>query len=157
MHATNKNSKTFLYAFNGSVLVTFFVIYNIAISRGGMSNEVFMLALKEIPLEFAIAFPLQLLLGYKMSKKLAFRVVNPQKDKPVFVILAITCATICIMCPSMSFAATVIHNGFNSEFAANWIQKTAYNFPFAFFIQIFFIGPTVRSIFRNTIGRNNYA
>ncbi|MBP8082462.1 MAG: DUF2798 domain-containing protein [Spirochaetes bacterium] len=152
-----KFQKLFFMLLTVMLSVTSFVIYNIAISRGGMSNEVFILALKQIPIEFSVAFPMQLLLEYRLSKKLAFRAVNPQKDKPITIILAITCGTICIMCPSMSFAATIIHDGINSEFAANFLQKMVYNFPFAFFTQIFIIGPTVRMIFRNTLGRKSAA
>jgi hypothetical protein len=58
------------------------------------------------------------------------------------------------MCPSMSFAATVLYDGFTPEFLSNWLRKIVYNFPFAFFSQIFLIGPVVRLIFRGVFRGN---
>lgn len=146
--------KLFFMSLTVLLSVTAFTTYNVAIHMGAMTNSVFPVALKEIPLEFIIALLLESLVAYRMSEKLAFRFVDPRHDKPVFVILAITSMTVCIMCPSMSFVATIIYNGINSEFLANWFQKIIFNFPFAFFIEIFFIGPLVRMLFR-TVFRNN--
>jgi hypothetical protein len=56
--------------------VTAFVVYNVAISMGSMSNRVFFVAMNEIPLEFAIAFLLESLLSFRLSEKLAFKVVK---------------------------------------------------------------------------------
>lgn len=52
------------------------------------------------------------------------------------------------MCPMMSFVATVLYNGINAEFFANWMQKLVFNFPFAFFVELFFVQPIVRTVFR---------
>jgi len=142
-----KFQKLFFMFLTVLISVNAFVIYNIAISMGSMSNRVFIIARKEIAVEFVIAFLLEVLFAARLAEKLAFRVVNPKEDKPIFIILAITCMTILIMCPAMSFAATIIYNGVNAEFISHWLQKIAYNFPFAFFSQIFFIGPFVRLIF----------
>jgi hypothetical protein len=140
--------KFFFMALTVLASVTSFTIYNIAISRGGMTNGVFILAMKEIPVEFVIAFLLEAIFVFKLAQKLAFRYVDPKKDRRIVVILAITAMTICLMCPAMSLVATILYNGFNSDFLANWLQKIAYNFPFAFFTQIFIIGPFVRSVFK---------
>ena len=51
------------------------------------------------------------------------------------------------MCPMMSFAATVLYDGFSAEFVAQWLQKIVLNFPFAFFSQMFFVQPLVRFLF----------
>ncbi len=125
-----------------------FVVYNGAIAMGSLSNQVFAGIYREVPLEFGIAFALMALGVGRASKHLAFRLVDPKLDRPVVVMLAITCMTVLIMCPAMSLAATVLHHGFTREFLAHWLQKVAFNFPFAFFTQIFWIGPLVRWIFR---------
>jgi hypothetical protein len=51
------------------------------------------------------------------------------------------------MCPMMSFVATILYNGFTVEFVAQWMQKIVFNLPFAFFTQLLFIQPFVRSLF----------
>ena len=52
------------------------------------------------------------------------------------------------MCPMMSFVAIVlIKRAFGTQIISVWIQTTIINFPMAFFWQIFFAGPLVRTIF----------
>ena len=57
------------------------------------------------------------------------------------------------MCPAMSFLAAIIYYpyymGFNVfTFFANWIELVCVNFPFAFFSQLFFIQPLIRTVFK---------
>jgi len=140
--------KIFFMSLTVLLSVTAFTIYNVALSMGSMSNRVFLIAIREVPLTFMIAFLLEALFFFRIAEKLAFRFVDPGRDRPLVIIIAITSMTICLMCPAMSFAATLIYDGFSSELIANWLQKIAFNFPFAFFIQIFVIGPFVRLVFR---------
>jgi hypothetical protein len=135
------------------ISVLSFTTYNVAIHAGKMSNAVFLLALREVPVEFAIAFLLEALVAGRTAEKLAFRIVDPASDRPIVVVLAITAMTICIMCPAMSLAATILYDGLDAEFLAHWLEKVRYNFPFAFFTQIFFIGPFVRFAFRGLFRR----
>lgn len=132
-----------------SVLFTVpvFVCYNLAFEMGGMSNQVFVASLKLIPIEFAFAFALETLFVGRLANFLAFRAVNPAENKPFIVMTAIICSTVCLMCPMMSFIATILYNGINAEFVAAWLQKVVRNFPLAFFSQLFFIQPLVRVLF----------
>ena len=72
---------------------------------------------------------------------------------PVLFETAIICATVAIMCPMMSFIAAWLYYPYDTGFhiltlLANWIKLVCYNFPFAYFSQLFFIQPTVRTIFK---------
>ena len=129
------------------VMVYAMICYNIALNIGGMSNHVFLDAFHELVIMGPIAFILDFFLYGSLSKKLAFRIVNPAEDKPIMIILAISSITVCLMCPSMSLAATLLFKNAGTEFIAVWLQTTALNFPMAFFWQIFFAGPLVRKIF----------
>lgn len=133
-----------------SVIITvhLFVFYNLAIEMGGMSNQVFIASRKVIAIEFAFAFLLQIFIAGPISLKLAFSIVNPREDKAYIITTAIICSTICLMCPMMSFVATILYNGITIEFFAQWMQKIVFNFPFAFFSQLFFIQPIVRFLFK---------
>ena len=62
-------------------------------------------------------------------------------------ILAISVASIAFMCPLMSLAATILFKNAGSEFVAVWLETTVFNFPMAFFWQLFAAGPLVRTIF----------
>ncbi|WP_310605400.1 DUF2798 domain-containing protein [Anaerosporobacter sp.] len=129
------------------VMVYAMVVYNISIDKGGVTNEVFVLALGELLLMGIVGFVLEMLIAGPLAKKLAFRIVSPREDKMIFVILAISSMTVCLMCPLMSFVATALFKGFQEQFVANWIQTTVMNFPMALCWQIFFAGPLVRLIF----------
>ena len=129
------------------ITVHLFVFYNLSIEMGGMSNQVFIASRKVILIEFVFAFLLEIFLVGPLSEKMAFRVVNPREEKPYIVMTAIICSTVGLMCPMMSFIATILYNGFTSEFLAQWMQKIVFNFPFAFFTQLFFIQPLVRFLF----------
>jgi Protein of unknown function (DUF2798). len=132
-----------------SVIITvhLFVFYNLAIEMGGMSNQVFIASRKVVAIEFVFAFLLQIFVAGPLSLKMAFSVVNPREDKAYVVTTAIICATVSLMCPIMSFVATILYNGITVEFLAQWMQKIVFNFPFAFFSQLFFIQPLVRFLF----------
>ena len=104
-------------------------------------------------IEFMLAYTLELTVGSPMSFKLASKVFDPRKTHPVLFETAIICATVGIMCPAMSFIAAFLYypyyEGFNAlTLLANWIKLVCYNFPFAFFSQLFFIQPAVRTMFK---------
>lgn len=123
------------------------ICYNISLNIGGMANHVFLDAFHELVIMGPVAFILDFFLYGSLSKKLAFRIVNPAEDKPIMIILAISSITVCLMCPSMSLAATLLFKNAGTEFIAVWLQTTALNFPMAFFWQIFYAGPFVRFVF----------
>lgn len=129
------------------VMVYAMICYNISLNIGGMANHVFLDAFHELVIMEPVAFILDFFLYGSLSKKLAFRIVNPAEDKPIMIILAISSITVCLMCPSMSLVATLLFKNPGKEVIAIWLQTTALNFPMAFFWQIFFAGPLVRKIF----------
>lgn len=103
--------------------------------------------------EFCLAYALECVMGSPFSFKLACRVFDPETTHPVLFETAIICATVGLMCPAMSFLAAIIYYpyyiGFNVfTFLANWIKLVCYNFPFAFFSQLFFIQPLIRTVFK---------
>lgn len=135
------------------VMVYAMICYNIALNMGGMSNIVFLNAFHELVIMGPIAFILDFFLYGSLSKKLAFRIVTPGVDKPIMIILAISSITVCLMCPTMSFWATLIFQNPGIEFIPSWLQTVACNFPMALCWQVFFCGPLVRAIFRTLFQR----
>lgn len=104
-------------------------------------------------LEFILAYSLEMLMGSPCSFKLACKVFNPKQTHPVLFETAIICATVGLMCPAMSFIAAFLYypyyEGFNIlTLLANWIKLVCFNFPFAFFTQLFFIQPLIRTLFK---------
>ena len=92
-------------------------------------------------------------MGSPCSFKLACRVFAPRTTHPVLFETAIICTTVGLMCPSMSFLAALLYYPYYAGFRvvtllANWLKLVCFNFPFAFFSQLFFIQPLVRTLFK---------
>jgi len=104
-------------------------------------------------IEFVLAYLLENILGSPLSFKLACKNFNPRETHPVLFETAIICATVGIMCPTMSFIAAFLYYNYQAGFnmwtlLAEWLKLMCYNFPFAFFTQLFFIQPIVRTVFK---------
>ena len=111
--------------------------------------------------EFCLAFLLENVMGSPASFKLACRIFDPRETHPMMFETTIICATVGLMCPAMSLIATALYYpyyaGFHIlTFFANWLKLVCFNFPFAFFTQLFFIQPAVRVIFK-TLFRKDIA
>lgn len=105
-------------------------------------------------IEFALAFTLENLVGSPLSFKLACKNFEPKSTHPVIFESAIISATVAIMCPAMSFIAAFLYYNYQGGFdiftlLADWLKLICFNFPFAFFTQLFFIQPLVRKIFKS--------
>lgn len=90
------------------VMVYAMICYNIAVETGGMTNLVFLHAFRELLIMGPIAFLLDFFLVGGLAKKAAFRIVNPEKDNPFHLVLAISAVSVLLMCPLMSLAATLL-------------------------------------------------
>lgn len=131
------------------VMVYAMICYNIAIGMGEMNNSIFLIAFGELPIMGVIAFLLEFLFVGRVTKNIAFKVINPKQTQPIFITLIISSLIVCFMCPLMSFFATVLFNFSGMEnLISTWLQITVRNFPMALCWQIFYAGPFVRFIFR---------
>lgn len=106
-----------------------------------------------ILVEFVLAYVLEVVMGSPCSFKLACRVFDPKTTHPVLFETAIICATVGLMCPTMSLIAAFLYYPYFQGFdiftlLANWLKLICFNFPFAFFTQLFFIQPFVRTLFK---------
>lgn len=146
-----------LYVINGNVLMQVSGqsgVLDAINSMGGvyMAGK-YMPIWSVVLVEFAFAFLLEVFMGSPCSFRLASRVFNPQKDHPMLFESAIICATVGLMCPAMSFIAAFLYYPYYAGFdiltlLANWLKLVCFNFPFAFFTQLFFIQPLIRTLFR---------
>lgn len=112
--------------------------------------------------EFCLAYLLEIVMGSPCSFKLACKCFNPRETHPVIFETAIICTTVGLMCPAMSFIAAVLYYPYSAmdfnifTLLANWLKLVCFNFPFAFFTQLFFIQPLVHTVFK-TVFRKDIA
>lgn len=145
-----------LYVVNGNTLMQTTgensVIHAIN-SQGGVYMFGTMLPIwAVIVIEFFFAYTLECIIGSPLSFKMACSMFDPRKNHPMIFETVIICCTVTIMCPAMSFLAAFFYYPYYEGFhlltlLANWLKLVCFNFPFAFFTQIFFIQPIVRFIF----------
>lgn len=105
-----------------------------------------------IVIEFCCAYVLECVLGSPFSFKTACKMFDPRRNHPMIFETVIISCTVLIMCPVMSFLAAWMYYPYYAGFniftlLANWLKLVCFNFPFAFFSQIFFIQPFVRWAF----------
>ena len=108
--------------------------------------------------ELVLAFTLEMVMGSPCSFRLAAKVFDPRTTHPVLFETAIISATVALMCPAMSFLAAWMYYPYYAGFSiltllANWLKLVCFNFPFAFFTQLFFIQPLIRKLFRTVFRR----
>ncbi|MCR5544963.1 MAG: DUF2798 domain-containing protein [Lachnospiraceae bacterium] len=135
------------------VMVYAMVVYNIAGDKGGLTLEVFRLALFELPIMCPIGFILEFFLVGKIAQGVVFKHMT-FADKPIEITFFISGVTVAIMCPIMSFCATCLFKGIDANLFTKWISLTAHNLPMAFFWQFMYAGPFVRFIFGKIFREN---
>ena len=151
-----------IYAFI-TVLITVpcFVFYCLSIENHGILNVDPKFALKLIPIEFILAYLSEIFLIGPKVPKILFKKLDPKKTDQIIIETGYICTTVCLMCPWMSFLATILYKGimpttFNDQtftiqnfllyFISNFLQTFTQNFPFALLSQLFFIQPLARQI-----------
>ena len=146
-----------LYVINGNTLMNITgetSVISAINTQGGV-----MMCGKMVPIwavvliEFCLAYLIEIFVGSPASFKLACKVFDMRSTNPIIFETAIICATVGIMCPVMSFIAAWLYYPYYMGFSiftllANWLKLVCFNFPFAFFSQLFFIQPFVRKTFK---------
>lgn len=130
------------------VMVYAMICYNIALNIGGLDGSVFLSAFHELVIMAPVAFILDFFFVGNIAKKTAFRIVDPSRENPFHLVLAISAVSVMWMCPLMSLIATILFKDAEINFIPVWLQTVALNFPMAFFWQMCYAGPFVRFIFK---------
>lgn len=146
-----------LYVINGNTLISLNnasgVLDAIRTQGGVYMFGQYMPIWSVVLVEFCFAYVLEILMGSPCSFRLASRVFDPATSHPMHFETAIICATVGLMCPAMSLIAAFLYYPYYAGFhivtlLANWLKLVCFNFPFAFFTQLFFIQPLVRTVFK---------
>ena len=130
-------------------MVYVMTVYNISMETGGLTNSVFKESILNMWIPYCFAFIIEKFLIADVAKRLVFRILSPEKDNPIFMIIATSAFMVSFMAPIMSLFMTMLHNGITNNLISIWLTTVFKNFPMALCSQIFFIGPLVRFIFRN--------
>ena len=138
----------FIFAIIMVVIMVYCMTFYNMVLVFGLSYSTFLNAFLGMWAEVIAAFLAQKFIAGPIAKKLTFRFFRPGVDKPIFMTLAMAGFTVCIMAPLMTLFVSILHNGLVKDLPLLWLPKLVQNFPFALCIQVFYVGPLVRLIFR---------
>lgn len=137
-------------------------VYNVAIKMGyttmpgtfsNMTNKVFLSALLEASYMWIFVFIFSNLWGNRIGAELSSKLINTDIDNPFFCLLVRSGCTVLIMCPTISFVASILFNlvlgsANPVNLPAIWVGTIIKNFPMALLWNIFAAGPCSRFLFR---------
>lgn len=129
------------------IMVYGMTLYNLVLATGSFTNGTFLLALKEMWLEYVIIALCAYFISSPAAKKLAFRVVRPG-DRPIAIILTIQVFTVVCQVALASILAVWHGWGFTVHFAPNYLLSYCRNFLMALPLQLLVAGPVARGLFR---------
>lgn len=102
---------------------------------------------KNMWIEYIIIELLAYFVSSHLAKMCAFRVVQPG-DRPIFIIFAIQTFTVIWQVAFASVISVFHGHGFTANFIPDYLTTYCKNFILAFPLQLIFVGPLARFIFR---------
>lgn len=136
-----------------TMMMVFFMVYSmtcytIAIKQGGAFHQVFILALQEMWLEYAVVFLLIYFVISTAAQKAALKITGGGTKNAKLTVFMIQSCTVCGIVPAITLFATLAHGGVSDTWFAQWVQTALLCFPAAYCIQICLAGPLVRTMFQ---------
>ena len=122
--------------------------YNQGLMDGGLSWAAMGRSVQEMKFMMPICFVMSFFIADPIASRISMRNMGENSDRVLRIVFR-AAVTVSMMCPIMSFWATLIFQkpGF-ADFIPAWLTTVAKNLPMAFFWQILFCGPLVRFLFR---------
>ncbi|MCI2049377.1 MAG: hypothetical protein LKJ76_06600 [Lachnospiraceae bacterium] len=136
-------------------------VYNTAIKMNfqsvaggfsGMDYSVFTGALSEATYMGLIVFLVSSLFGNRLGARIGAKHADPSRDNPYYCRLMRQAGTVAVMCPSMSFAATILFSVIKGGAALSavpviWVGTLMKNFPMAVLWNMFAAAPFTHFLF----------
>jgi hypothetical protein len=142
----------FFTAITAWMMVYLMTLYNTVCATNNFTNHTFLIALKEMWIEFIFILLFAYFVSGHIAKYFAFRIVKPG-DRPVFIILAIQIFTVVFQVAFASIIGVLHGFGFSSNFIPDYLVTYCKNFIMALPLQLFIVGPLARLIFRSVFLR----
>ena len=142
-----KPQSLFFTAITAWMMVYIMTVYNTAMAMGSFTNSTFLIALKDMWLEFVIIFLCAYFISSPIAKHFAFKVVKPG-DRPIAIILSIQVFTVVCQVALASILGVWHGYGFTANFIPDYLTCYCKNFIMALPVQLLLVGPLARKIFR---------
>ena len=141
--------KTKLESVVFSAMMVFCMVFSMtcytgALRAGGVTYGLFAQSIREMWIEFAFVFLLVFFGVSRIAPRIALKLLHPRELPQILFTL-------------VTLFASLLHGGVNPGFFPRWIQLAGQCFPAALILQVFYIGPLVRWLFRLLFRRNEKA
>lgn len=143
-----RNESIFFTAITAWMMVYAMTLYNTVLAMGSFTNAVFLIALKGMWTEYIIIALLAYFVSSHLAKMCAFRVVQPG-DRPIFIIFFMQIFTVIWQVAFASVLGVYHGYGFTGNFLPDYLTTYCKNFIMALPLQLIFVGPLARLIFRS--------
>lgn len=134
------------------LMVYCMTLYNDSLANG-FTYACFSRAVAKMWPEVIAAFIIVRLVANPLVSRLMHDIIDVRTAKITSIAIVRAGCTAFFMCPCMTLFVTIFHNGLTANILLLWIPKIIVNFPFALFLQIFYLGPFVRFVFRTIFKR----
>lgn len=142
-----KGESIFFTAITAWMMVYVMTLYNTVLAMGSFTNSVFLIALKEMWIEYVIIALLAYFVSSHLAKMCAFRIVQPG-DRPIFIIFTIQIFTVIWQVAFASVIGVYHGYGFTGNFLPDYLVTYCKNFLMALPLQLIIVGPLARFILR---------
>lgn len=146
MMPTTKGQRVFFTALNAVLMTYGMSLFNAVLNHGGILRwEDFGLA----GIAFLKGAPVSFLLQVLFLQNIAARMTAqyPTENQLVYYAMR-TGITVLLVCPVLSLYNNALNVGLNPQLILVWFSRLVVNFPFAFFLQLFFVGPLSRTVLK---------
>ncbi len=135
------------------MMVYVMTLYNTVFAIGSFNNTVFLIAFKNMWIEYIIIALLAYFVSGHLAQICAFRIVQPG-DRPIFIIFAIQIFTVIWQVAFASILGVYHGYGFTVNFIPHYLMTYCKNFIMALPLQLTIVGPLARLIFRTLFRAN---
>lgn len=136
-------------AITAFMMVYCMTLYNTVLASSTFTNHTFLIALQSMWIEYVYIFICAYFLSSKIAKHYAFKVVQPT-DRAIAIIVMIQIFTVIAQVAFASILGTYHGFGFDTQFIPHYVITYCKNFILALPLQLFFVGPIARYLFRLT-------
>ncbi|MEX2804878.1 hypothetical protein AB3329_07190 [Streptococcus sp. H31] len=120
--------------------------YNLALKSGGANYSLFLDVLTEVWWIGLLVFIMQKFLGNPLAEGLVARLAKPQEIPRFMQPTVKRICIVCVMCPIIAVVSSILFKLPWGNFLPTVLTTLVLNFPLAFSIQIFFLGPVLKKM-----------
>lgn len=150
-----RGESIFFTAITAWMMVYVMTLYNTVLAMGSFTNITFLIALKEMWVEYIIIALLAYFVSGHLAKICTFRVFQTG-NRPIFIIFAIQTFTVIWQVTFASVLGVYHGYGFTGNFIPDYLMTYCKNFIMAFPLQLIIVGPLARLIFRTLFIGNKH-